>query len=169
MYVMDTNTLLALQNHYFPDVFINVWVDINNLIGQNEVISIKEVQEEITSREHKIYWDNIHLEHGKNFYQDLVNGEESEMRKIEELEIYHKIIIKTNNRGREREWSLQKEWGEGEAVADPLLICHGLKHGTTIVTTESPNKQLNIPHVCKELDVDCIGIREFFKENNLRF
>ncbi|MDR3290706.1 MAG: DUF4411 family protein [Methanobrevibacter sp.] len=48
-------------------------------------------------------------------------------------------------------------------------MCHGLKHDSTIVTTESPKKQLNIPHVCKKLNVKCICIREFFKENNLQF
>jgi hypothetical protein len=49
-------------------------------------------------------------------------------------------------------------------VADPFLLCHALKHNSTIVTTESHIKQYNIPHVCRELNVNCIGIREFFKE-----
>ena len=168
MYVLDTNVLLALQNHYFPTIFISLWEDINKLIEQNKIISIVKVQEEIASLEHKIFWDNINQNHNFNFYRELVSGEEQELVKIEKLEIYSKIIIK-NKHGTNVEWSLQKEWGEGVAIADPLLICHALKHGSTIVTTESPKNQLNIPHVCKELNVKCIGIKKFFIENELQF
>lgn len=113
MYVLDTNTLLALQNHYFPDVFVRLWNEINQLIDSNKVISIKEVQAEITSKRHKDYWDQIHRNHDSNFYQDLVDGEEMEFYKIERLDIYHKVIIKKSSEKNNIEWSLQKEWGEG--------------------------------------------------------
>ncbi|KZX11105.1 DUF4411 family protein [Methanobrevibacter curvatus] len=168
MYVLDTNVLLALQNHYFPEVFITLWKDINGLIENNNIMSITEVQEEITSKEHKIFWDKINTKHKHVFYKELESNEEEEMAKIESLKIYSKITLKNQN-NKTIEWSLQKEWGEGVAVADPLLICHGLKHGSTIVTTESPKNQYNIPHVCKELNVNCIGIKDFFIENRLRF
>ncbi|MDR3290705.1 MAG: DUF4411 family protein [Methanobrevibacter sp.] len=81
MYVLDTNVLLTLQNHYFPDVFIQLWTNINHMISQNKVISKIEVQEEITSKEHKSFWDNINKEHNNSFYQELISGEDLEMRK----------------------------------------------------------------------------------------
>ncbi|MDR0912238.1 MAG: DUF4411 family protein [Methanobrevibacter sp.] len=168
MYVLDTNVLLSLQNHYFADVFVGLWIEINSLIEDNMLISIKEVQREVTSKEHKQFWDKINENHDYKFYKELDNGEIEEWFKIEELDIYHKIIIR-NKKDKNEEWSLQKEWSQGEAIADPLLICHGLKHNSTVVTTESPKKQYNIPHVCKKLSINCIGIREFFKENNLKF
>jgi hypothetical protein len=138
------------------------------LIDSNEVISITEVQEEITSSEHKTFWNKINEKHNNTFYNELIYDEIEEFPKNRKI----KNLFKDNFKKYpylKVEWSLQKEWGEGIAIADHLLVCHGLKHNSTIVTTESPRKQYNIPHVCKELKVDCIGIKEFFLENELQF
>lgn len=169
MYLLDTNVLLYLQNHYYPSTFISVWDSLNELIEDRSIISIKEVQREITSEQHKEFWNNINEMHNYNFYEELTNGEENFFHEIRELEIYEKIILKNKSTGEKYKWSLKKEWEEGKAVADPLLICHALCNHSVIVTTESPRKQYNIPHVCEKLNLECIGVEELFKRNDLRF
>ena len=74
MYVMDTNVLLFLQNHYFPSIFLSLWEFINELISENKLISIKEAQREITSEKHKTFWNDIDSNHDNDFYQDLIHG-----------------------------------------------------------------------------------------------
>ena len=66
--------------------------------------------------------------------------------------------------------SLEKEWGNyATAVADPWLIAYGWKNDTVVVTNEKPTKKHNIPHVCDELCVKYINLREFFESNNITF
>ena len=93
-----------------------------------------------------------------------MKGEEKNFSEIEKLSIFEKVIIKNN-----QEWSLKKEWSFGKSIADPLLICYGLEHNSTIVTQESQRSQLNILHVCKELGIECINLNQFFIKNKLKY
>lgn len=89
------------------------------------------------------------------------------MINIVSLDIYREDFT-TKKKGQVVISSLEEEWGYGSVVPDPLLICHGLHHGSTVVTLESPSKGHNIPDVCWRLEVNCIGLREFFKDANFR-
>ena len=66
--------------------------------------------------------------------------------------------------------SLENEWGNyATVVADPWLIAYGWKNGAVVVTNEKPTKKHNIPHVCDELAVGHVNLRQFFEDNNIKF
>lgn len=166
VYVLDTNILIEFEKRYYPEIFPSFWKKLHSLIESEEVISLKESQAELkeNSKARK-FWDKVHYESNKKFFIELEENETRYMDRIFNLDIANKKFkVKGNNT------TLQKEWGEySVAVADPLIICHGLHHGSTVVTDESPNKGYNIPHVCRELNVKCVGLKDFLSINGFKF
>lgn len=68
-----------------------------------------------------------------------------------------------------------KGWAH-EKIADPWLIAIAKEKGYTIVTSElpvpslnkvNPSRNVKIPDVCKQLNVRCIDMNQFFKEVGL--
>lgn len=165
-YVLDTSILVEILERYYPEVFPSLWEKIYRLIEEGTVVSLREVQKELERGKFRKEWDLVNINSDKKLFIDFEGDEMLGIAKIIELDVYtEKFRDKNANLT-----SLEKEWGiYGEAVADPLLICHGLYYGSTIVTMENPNKGHNIPHVCHELDVRCIGLKEFLIENNFKF
>ena len=165
-YVTDISILVELSEYYYPEVFPSLWTHIDNLIDDEKIVSLIEVQKEIDKGKFSQQWDLINNKSRKKFFKDFEEDEILGLSKIIELDVYsEKFKDKHDN-----VTTLEKEWGiYGEIAADPLLICHGLYHNSTVVTLENPNKGHNIPHVCYELNVRCIGIKEFFIENKFKF
>lgn len=164
-FIMDTNSLIDLKTLFPTDVFIGLWDDINDIISQDELFSIQEVYSELKSEPNKGFWTDIHVNHGNTFFRELVNDETDQFYQIEALPMYEKVVTKHGG-----DWSLKKEWSEGTAVADPFLICHSLTHGSTIVTQESQkDNKLNIFSVCKELNIECLNLVQFFRKNSWNY
>ena len=164
-YVFDSNILIDIYQNYYPEVFESVWEKIEELISNEIMVSIVEVREELKSKNIRDQWLKINNNCNGLLFRELVSGEEECIPLIEDLPIYreefHKKKIIT---------TLEKEWGDyATVIADPWLIAYGWKHNVTVVTNESPKKKYNIPHVCDELNVNHINLKEFFKENNIKF
>lgn len=166
VFVLDTNVLIEFNRRYYPEIFPSFWKKLYGLIDSEKVISLKESQMELKeSSDARKFWNQIHQNANGNFFRELEEDETEEMYKIWDLDIAsEKFKIKGNFT------TLLKEWGDyNTIIADPLLICHGLHHKSTIVTDENVNKGHNIPHVCYELDVECIGLKDFLLNNNFKF
>lgn len=169
MYVLDTSILIEMSKHYFPEVFPSLWTHLEFLIIDDDVISLKEVQEELKKdKKTSKFWNTFNSKCDNKLFRELEDGEENQMINIESLDIYREAF-NTKKKGQKSLSSLEDEWGYGSAVADPLLICHALHHNSTVVTLESPHKGHNIPDVCWRLKVNCMNLREFFKDNNFKF
>ena len=165
-YVMDTSILVEISQHYYPEVFPSLWESIDELIDNETIVSLVEVQKEIDKGKFSKQWDLINVNSGKKFFKEFEGDEMLGLSQIVELDIYTEKFKDKNN----QMTTLEKEWGiYNEEVADPLLICHGLYHDSTVVTSENPNHGHNIPHVCYLLDVRCIGLKEFLVENGFKF
>lgn len=166
MYVLDTSILVEISERYYPEVFPSLWEKINELILDDKIVSLKEVLMEIDNGKFSKQWGLINNKVDKKLFREFEGDEMQELEKITELDIYtEKFRDKNKNLT-----TLEEEWTTyGEVVADPLLICHGLYYDSTVVSMESPNKGHNIPHVCYELGVRCIGLKEFFIENEFKF
>ncbi|MGN0093517.1 MAG: DUF4411 family protein, partial [Methanobrevibacter sp.] len=121
-----------------------------------------EVEEELKkdSKAHK-QWIKFNKKCKNKIFIDLEEGEAECMPKIEAPSIYRDEFF---NKKKNRNTTLEEEWGYGSTAADPLLICHGIYHGSTVVTMESPNKGHNIPDVCHRLNVKSIGLERFLTE-----
>ena len=130
------------------------------------IVSLVEVQKEIDKGKFSKQWDLINVNSGKKFFKELEGDEMLCLSEITELDIYTEKFKNKKN----QVTTLEEEWGTyGEEVADPLLICYGLYHNSTVVTLENPNYGHNIPHVCYLLDVICIGLKEFLMETEFKF
>lgn len=165
-YVIDTSILVEISERYYPEVFPSLWDKIYELIDNETIISLVEVQNEIDKGKFSKEWDLIHVNSGKKFFKDLEGDEMLGLSEITELDIYTEKFKDKND----QITTLEKEWGiYGEEVADPLLICHGWYHDSTVVTLENPSNGHNIPHVCYLLNVRCIGLKDFLIENNFKF
>lgn len=165
-YVIDTSILVEISQHYYPDVFPSLWEYIYELIEDETIVSLVEVQKEIDKGKFSKQWDLINVNSGKKFFKEFEGDEMLGLSQIIELDVYTEEYKDKND----QVTTLEKEWGiYGEEVADPLLICHGLYHDSTVVTLENPNHGHNIPHVCYLLDVRCIGLKKFFVENEFKF
>ena len=165
-YVIDTSILIEISERYYPEVFPSFWDKIYELIEDETIVSLVEVQKEIEKGKFSKQWDLVHVNSGKKFFKELEGDEMLKLSEITELDIYTEKF--KNKKGQIT--TLEKDWTiYGEEVADPLLICHGLYHNSTVVTLENPNYGHNIPHVCYKLDVRCIGLKEFLMENKFKF
>ncbi|WP_405298238.1 DUF4411 family protein [Methanobrevibacter sp.] len=160
VYVIDTNYLIIAHDHYFPEVFVSFWDKIDELIEEGILVSINEVKEELKAKRIRDHWLDIDSRANGKFFKELINGEHECIPLIESLPLYKEEF----GNGR----TLENEWGNyATANADPWLIAYGWKHGAIVITNESVNKDHNIPHVCDELGVKHVTLKEFFVENNI--
>lgn len=165
-YVIDTSILVEISERYYPEVFPSLWDKIYELIENETIVSLVEVQKELDKGKFSKEWGLVHVNSGKKFFKDFEGDEILGIMEIIELDCYTEKFKDKND----KVTTLEDEWGiYSEVVADPLLICHGLYHDSTVVTMENPSKGHNIPHVCYELDVRCIGLKEFLMENEFKF
>lgn len=165
-YVIDTSVLIDIGQYYYPEVFPSFWKHFYKLIKDETIVSLVEVKNEIDKGKLSKQWNQVQVKSDNKFFIDFEEDEMLELSKIVELDIYTEKFKKKNNQitTLEEEWSIY-----GDVVPDPLLICHGLYHNSTVVTLENPNNGHNIPHVCHELNVRCIGLKKFLTENKFKF
>ncbi|MEN6292267.1 MAG: DUF4411 family protein [Methanobacterium sp.] len=150
MFIIDTCSLIDLKRNYSTQVFVSLWSSIKDLIDNGELISLKEVQNELV-KDDKEFWTGIHNNNGKNFFVDAHDKEIECLTQLEGFSIY------------------DEEWAEGESMSDPLLICFGIANNHIVVTEENQRSERRIPYVCKQVGVDCINLNQFFEDNKWEF
>ena len=63
IYVFDSNTLINIFNHYYPERFPSFWDNFNDFISKQTIISVKEVRRELESRGDRLSdWAKSHSE-----------------------------------------------------------------------------------------------------------
>jgi Domain of unknown function (DUF4411) len=154
-YVFDNSSLSKLK-HYFPNVFKSIWGGLDALIEAGELISTREVWNELqlgAPHPHVHPW----LSARKQIFL-IPNG--SELKVVAEiLAIPHfQSLIGT------------KQQLNGTPVADPFVIALAKTRKATVVTEEEfkPNAA-KIPNVCKHFKVPCKNLEEFMQLQNWAF
>jgi hypothetical protein len=46
-YIIDTNSLIHLKRNYSPKVFVNLWKNIEEMILNSELLSLKEASTQL--------------------------------------------------------------------------------------------------------------------------
>ncbi len=65
VYIFDTSSFRVL-NHYFPQIFPTVWQNINLLVDNGLLISVREVRRELDAVENRhLFFDSV------NNYNDI--------------------------------------------------------------------------------------------------
>ncbi|MBW8035663.1 MAG: DUF4411 family protein [Planctomycetes bacterium] len=151
MYVFDTNVFISL-GMYYPSRFPTIWKHINNLVGNDKLVSTREVFKELDQNcadEHIEIWANKY----KNIFLIPTNEECAVVAEIFRRR-QHQDLVKRNR--------IQR----GMPVADPFVIALAKVKNGCVVTQESPNR---MPAVCENIGVDCINLEQFLGREDLAY
>ncbi len=133
IYVFDTNSFRVLSN-YYPDIFPTVWENINLLVNNSNLISVREVYKELErgSESFIIDWSK---ENKKIFFTPTQN-EMVFVSQIFSVTHFQNLVTK-------------KQRLKGTSVADPFIIAAAKVKKGCVVTEEvfKPNAA-KIPNVC---------------------
>jgi len=155
MYVFDTNVFQTLGNFNLKR-FPTIWDRIDALVLQKELISVKEVRNEI---EFVCHFDHV-IEWVKKNRHIFINPS------AEECIVVAEIFKTEQSRGLVRRKNILK----GSPVADPFIIASAKIRGGCVVTQESfKSDAARIPTICQDFKVKCIDLDGFFEEQQLKY
>jgi len=154
-YVFDSGPLIDLFRHYYPSRFLTLWGRFHALVLEDELISVKEVYNEINSREDMLTsWAK--KEKDKLFSRPTIE-EFQFVREIFRVRHFQAMIRK-------------KERLRGKPVADPFVIARAKVLDCQVVTTELfKDNSAKIPNVCKHFSVQCINLEGFMEQEGWTF
>lgn len=155
IYVFDTSSIRSLQ-HFYPSVFKTIWDGLEALVQQQQLISTREVWNEVQTQnisEDVLNWV-------KNNKQIFTTPSEKELQFV--VQIFQKLHFQSLISAQSRL--------KGTPVADPFVIACAKTLGGTVVTEEQfkPNAA-KIPNVCQYFGIPCIDLEEFMKQQDWKF
>lgn len=164
IYVFDTSSIRALQ-HFYPSVFRTIWQGLDNLVLTGNIISTREVFNELERQsvsQEVLGWAKIN----KSIFTTPSSVELQFVAQIFKVNHFQSLIG-------------AKQRLKGEPVADPFVIaCAKLNNGT-VVTEEGwqrPNPSLvpkpnagKIPNVCMHFNIPCVDLEEFMHRQSWAF
>ena len=156
MYVLDTNAFYILGN-YYPSRFPTIWEHIDRLATAGELISVREVRNEleyVCSFEHINNWIQVH----RHIFH-IANAHE--------CQIVAEIFQRAQYRGLVRRKRILK----GSPVADPFVIASAKSRRRGCVVTQEENRPdgARIPTVCDQMEVRWLNLEGFFEEQELKY
>jgi hypothetical protein len=154
-YVFDSDSLINLFKHYYPERFPTLWEKFHALVSARELISVREVYNEIGSSEDSLA---IWAKEQKNILFLKSTTEELKfVGRIFQVRHFQAMIRK-------------QERLKGKPVADPLVIAKAKISGGWVVTEEKLKENAaQIPNVCKHFEIPCINLEGFMEKENWTF
>jgi Domain of unknown function (DUF4411) len=158
IYVIDTSALIRLEYTFKYDnpVFVAIWEEIEDLIGQECFRTIDFVENEINTYEGK-----------EEFLQNWVKKWKKILVVPTDSETFNAAISIINEEYNSGFFDAKK-LAIGQEEADPYLIAYCKVHNCVLITNESKIKPNKIPNVSKKNGVKCIDMYEFLIERELR-
>ncbi|MHB1123943.1 MAG: PIN domain-containing protein [Ramlibacter sp.] len=157
IYVFDTSSLSKLK-HFFPGVFKSVWTGLDALAKSGDMISTREVWNEIARGDVDLH-TNKWLKDRKQIFTTPTADEQRFVAQIFQIPHFQSLIG-------------EKQRLTGTPVADPFIIACAKVHKGTVVTEErlKPNAA-KIPNVCEHpsISVPCIDLETFMKKQGWSF
>jgi len=154
-YVFDSGPLIDLFRHYYPERFPSLWEKFHALVSNGKIISVKEVYNEIDSREDALA--NWAKDQKDKFFSPST---------VEELRFVTEIFKVRHFQAMIR----NKERLQGKPVADPFVIARAKIYNCTVVTREIfKDNSAQMPNVCKRFSIACISLEEFMRQENWSF
>ena len=155
VYVFDTNSFIVLS-HYFPERFPSFWINFNEYVLKEKIISVKDVFRELdvqASKLHLLEWIKIN----KSIFLNPDEKETNFVKKIFSEKHFQYLISESKIK-------------TGKPVADPFVIASAKIKSACVVTEETMTKNAaRIPNVCEHFKIDCTNLEGFMKKENWRF
>jgi hypothetical protein len=149
---LDTSGILdAWVRHYPPDVFPTIWSQMDISARNGEIFVIEEVVRELEKKD-----DGVHRWVKERETIIVPIDDDVQKSVVHIMSKYSRLVDTKKNR----------------SVGDPWVIALAFVRRLTVVTGEKPSGNLakpKIPDVCKDLGVSCIGMVDFFREQNWRW
>lgn len=164
IYVFDTSSIRSLQ-HFYPRVFKTIWDGLDKLVEQQNLMSTREVFNELERQavsDEVLKW----AKHHKALFATPTGPELQFVAKILKIRHFQGLI------------GAQQRL-KGTPVADPFVIACAMVNKGTVVTEEGwqrPGKTLTlkpnaakIPNVCTHFKIPCIDLEEFMHQQGWTF
>ncbi len=154
-YVLDSDSLIDLFKHYYPERFPTLWKKFHALVSEGSLISAREVFNEIGSRE-----DSLASWAKKQKNTSFLESTVEELKFVAEIfQVQHfQAMIRT------------KERLKGKPVADPFVIAKAKIVNACVVTEEKKtDNAAKIPNVCDHFGIPCINLEGFMEKENWTF
>lgn len=163
-YVFDTSSLRSLQ-HFYPSVFKSIWDELDALVDRSEMISTREVFNELERQavsEEVLQWAKAH----KALFATPTGPELQFVAEIFKIKHFQGLI------------GAQQRL-KGTPVADPFVIACAKINKATVVTEEGwqhggkpltlKPKAAKIPNVCDHFQIPCIDLEAFMQQQGWAF
>jgi hypothetical protein len=155
IYVFDTSSIRSLQ-HFYPSVFKTIWDGLDGLVQQQNLISTREVWNELERQ-------NVSADvfaWAKKNKQVFTTPNAAELQFVAQiLQIKHfQSLIGEQQRLK------------GTPVADPFVIaCAKITGGTVVTEEQLKANAAKIPNVCAHFNVPCIDLEKFMQQQGWAF
>jgi len=154
-YIFDSGPLINLFRHYYPERFPSLWEKFYALVSDGKIISVKEVYNEIDSREDALA--NWAKDQKDKFFSPSTVEEFRFVTEIFKVRHFQAMIR-------------NKERLQGKPVADPFVIARAKIFNCPVVTTEAlKDNAAGIPNVCEHFSIPYIDLEGFMKQEGWTF
>jgi len=155
IYVFDTSSLSKLK-HFYPGVFKSVWIGLDALVMDGELISTKEVWHEI-ERGNPEQYINEWLKTRKQIFTTPSTAELRFVAEIFQIKHFQALIG-------------EQQRLKGTPVADPFVIaCARINDGTVVTEEQLKPNAAKIPNVCAHFNVPCVDLEGFMRQQGWTF
>lgn len=149
VYVLDTNSIRVF-GHYYRDSFPSFWENIEELIAEERLTSVRQVEQELEQ-----YNANRHIEEWVDDHESLFVTPSKEVmegvREIFEVPHFQQMISEKRRLG-------------PKPVADPWVVARAWELDGCVVSEETPKQNsAKIPNVCDHFGVDCCTVKDMLK------
>lgn len=155
-YVFDSNSLIQLFKHYYPNRFPSLWEKFYALVDAENLVSVREVFNEVSTADDSLAaWAKG--QKGTLFSEPTVE-EFQFVTKIFRIRHFQDIIRK-------------KARLKGKPVADPFVIARAkiLEKGCVVTEENHTENAAKIPNVCAHFEIPCIKLEGFMEKEGWVF
>lgn len=155
IYVFDTSSIRSLQ-HFYPSVFKTIWGGLDGLVQQQNLISTREVWNELVRQNVSadvLAW----AKQNKQIFTTPNATELQYVAQIFQIQHFQSLIG-------------EQQRLKGTPVADPFVIaCAKIKGGTVVTEEQLKPNAAKIPNVCAHFNVPCIDLERFMQHQKWIF
>ena len=155
IYVFDTSSIRSLQ-HFYQSVFKTIWDGLDGLVQQQNLISTREVWNELGRQNVSadvLAW----AKQNKQIFTTPNAAELQFVAQIFQIQHFQSLIG-------------EQQRLKGMPVADPFVIaCAKIKNGTVVTEEQLKPNAAKIPNVCAHFNVPCIDLERFMQQQGWTF
>lgn len=153
IYIIDTNELIYLKDHYPLDIFPCLWKDVENLISRRKMVSPMQVLKEIrVGHDMLIPWSQK--------YRNMFHNTDRLLPDVQQI--------------LRKDYRLNPDDDQGKADPYIIALAKSFQNGLTdevpvIVTGEKPGREFCIPDIAQKYGVDSCNLHGMIRREGWTF